>query len=250
MYSFFRLFASYAWNHDIRWISKFSRYLKYNLFFKYVYKKVNKPHVTISEVILEEKLLFLRDIMNTRNSKILEIGPATGVHSLFIDKYFKPTHLTIIERPGKEIEKKVSLWIDKIKCEHKIIYSDLLSANILKKGKFDVIFCLGIIYHNVEYFKIFNFFRRLINDDGYLVIGTVLSFDKKPSIIINYRKGQLSDFTRPSRKAIEIIGEMTGFNIIKFYNLPYPNQRGFFIFEPCKKPSIPKDFCDFGGSTV
>jgi len=238
---FLRKMADFAWRHN----------LEKPLFFLRKFKeKTDAEGATISVGVIEEKLKSMKDVMKKKKSiKILEIGPYKGAHSIFIDRFFKPSKLIFVERDI--VVDLVSKWIDKITCEHEIVYSDFLLAQELeKKGKFDIIFCLGFIYHNVEYFKTLNFIRRLIKDDGYLVLGTVLSYKKDCSININYRKGQLFDFTRPTRNAIETILEMTGFNKIQSLNLPYPNQRGFFIYKAGEKPVLRPGQVDFGGSRV
>ena len=43
---------------------------------------------------------------------------------------------------------------------------------------------------------------------------------------------------------------MTGFNKIQSLNLPYPNQRGFFIYKAGEKPVLRPGQVDFGGSRV
>lgn len=245
MLTLLRRVTDFVWKRNMRRTIRLLRRMKA------VFFKMDSPETTINVSQLENKLGFLQNIMNKRPTlSILEIGPKTGTHSLFIERFFKPASLTFLERPSKDREDYISKWIHKIKCDHKIIYSDLLMAKELEKEKFDIIFCLGVIYHNVEYFKIFNFLRRLLKDDGYLVLGTVLSYDRRSSIIINYREGQLYDLSRPSKKAIKTILEMTGFDGVKSFNLPFPNQRGLFVYKKGEKVPAPPGSCDFGGSIV
>jgi 2-polyprenyl-3-methyl-5-hydroxy-6-metoxy-1,4-benzoquinol methylase len=243
MYSLLSRISDFLWQHDFKRTISLLRAIKTKFF------KTTATGTSIAVSQLEEKLLFLRDIMKVRSSlSVLEIGPKTGNHSLFIDRFFKPKMITFLDRPSKE--NLISKWIHQIKSPNKVIYSDLLAANIIEKEKYDIIFCLGVVYHNVEYFKTLKFLRSLLKDDGYLVLGTVLSYDKKSSIIINYTKGQKFDFTRPSKKAIENILEMTGFDKTKSLILPYPNQRGFFIYKAGQIVLTDNGVVGFGDSTV
>lgn len=240
-----RIIRDFIWQHKMYKTGKFLTNLKNKLF------KRDNLDTTINVSQLESKLLFLKKLIQNQPSKhFLEIGPKSGSHSLFIDRFFNPTHLTLLERPGGGREERVKKWIGNIQCETSEVYSDLLTAHQLKDDRYDVIFCLGVVYHNVEYFKTFKFFWDLLNPSSYLVLGTVLSYDKRPTIFINYERGQLYDLTRPSRSAMETIGAMTGFSTLKSYDLPMPNQRGLFIFQKIEKPPIPSGGCDFGGSTV
>ena len=141
-------------------------------------------------------------------------------------------------------------WVNSLKCNFEFIYSDMLLKNKVLDSRFDIIFCLGVIYHNVEYFKMFYLFNELLKPGGYLILGTSLNYDSNASIVINYQKGQKYDLTRPSQKAITTIMEMTGIDLIKFHNLPFPNQRGLFIAKKGIRPMTAVDDYFFGGSTI
>jgi hypothetical protein len=241
----FRRIADFIWQRDMRRTIAIMRRVKS------MFVKEGMTNVTIDVAQLEQRLAFLRDETRGRiDLKILEIGPWTGTHSLFIDRFFSPESLTFLERPGAGRDENFAGWIDKIQCKNKIIYSDLLLANELQGEKFDIIFCLGVIYHNVEYFKTCTFLRSLLKPDGWLVLGTVLSYDKKPSILIRYEPGQLYDVTRPSKKAMECVLDMTGFERVKSFDLPYPNQRGLFVCKVGEVPPVAVGGCEFGASTV
>jgi SAM-dependent methyltransferase len=241
-----RRVADFAWRHDKHGVVRFLRRLRSRFFAE------NSPNTTIAVSQLEDKLAFLRaHYAGRRDLRILEIGPWTGTHSLFIERFFEPAHLTFVERPGRGREDLFAPWIGRIRCSHRIVHSDLLLAReLLEEPPFDVIFCLGVVYHNVEYFKTFHFLRRLLRDGGHLVLGTVLTYDRRPVVVIRYAKGQLHDFTRPSRAAVEVMLEMTGFEKVKSFDLPFPNQRGLFVYRAGEKMPVVEGACAFGGSIV
>lgn len=246
MTKFFRSISAWAWANDVRWLVTLIRYAKGHLV------TLAKTQVTIEVKELEARLLTVRKSLEGKGIDVLEVGPKSGVHSCFIDRYFHPEKLVLLERPPSDSQERdlTPTWFLQLECKKEMVYSDLLLARNLLERKFDLVFCLGVIYHNVEYFKIFNILHRLLKDNGYLVLGTDLSSDTKPTILLNYREGQISDLTRPSRKAIEIIMKMTGFSLLESADLPYPNQRGFFLAQRGPMPSTAVQGYSFGGSAV
>ena len=134
----FRRIADFIWQRDMRRTIAVMRRVKA------MFVKEGMTNVTIDVAQLEQKLGFLREETRGRTDlKILEIGPWTGTHSRFIDRFFNPESLTFLERPGAGRDENFTGWIDEIQCKNRIVYSDLLLANELQGEKFDIVFCFG-----------------------------------------------------------------------------------------------------------
>lgn len=183
--------------------------------------------------ISEERIVFSylkkkRFFENLENKKILEIGPKHGLDSIFLAS-LKPKELILIDLPSKAV--KVREWLPKVSnlCNTTFIEANLLymSDDQFKNlGRFDLIFCCGVLYHNVEQLRFIKKLYDLTNRNGRLVIESATTRNKK---LINlniveihwpkpYRNiGTITHL--PSRYAIKSWLEMVGFSNVKFHNI-------------------------------
>ncbi len=164
---------------------------------------------------------FLDDLARKR---ILEIGPKHGMDSLLLAN-LNPEELVRIDLPEKK--SLVSEFLPKVSCVCKLTY---LEGNILyltqeqyaQLGKFDLIWCLGVIYHNVEQIRLLKRLFDLCQVGGSVVIESATTKNKKLKklnvVEIHWPEGYRHALTvthLPSRLAIKSWLEMVGFVEVK-----------------------------------
>jgi SAM-dependent methyltransferase len=152
--------------------------------------------------------------------RILEVGPKHGEDSLLLAA-LAPTELVLIELPEKR--ELVETWLGAVeeRCPTRHVEANLLymSPDELRSlGKFDLIWCLGVIYHNAEQLRLL---RRLFNlcvTGGQLVLEASTTRNRRLSdlnaVEIHWPKPyrDTQNIThQPSRQALKSWLEMAGF---------------------------------------
>jgi len=194
-----------------------------------------------------------------KNKRILEIGPKHGQDSMLLAS-LKPKQLTLVDLPEKK--RLIKKWLPKVKQQCKTKY---LEANILylsqkqykQLGKFDLIWCLGVLYHNVEQLRLIKRLFDLCNTNGCLVIESATTRNKKLEklniVEVHWPKTyrNLQTITHlPSRLAIKSWLEMVGFVSIKIWDIYSKTlvwQRSVLT---CRKNPNPKPYINYSNSNL
>ncbi len=175
----------------------------------------------IGERVIFKHLNEIGFLDNYENKRILEIGPKHGKDSILLST-LKPKELVLIDLPSKR--EMVDNWLPQVsdKCKTKYIEGNILyltKDQLEQLGKFDLIFCLGVLYHNVEQIRMLKRIYDLCNNNGTVVIESSTTRNKK-LIKLNvveihwpetYR-GVPTITHNPSRLAIKSWLEMVGFS--------------------------------------
>jgi 2-polyprenyl-3-methyl-5-hydroxy-6-metoxy-1,4-benzoquinol methylase len=202
--------------------------------------------------VLESTLDEIIDKNKFNGKRILEIGPKFGYHSKWIDKNLSPQKLVMLELSQKD--SYVNEWISELSNPHEVIYESLLESDkLLLMERFDLIFFTGVLYHNVEHFKILNILRRLLKDDGTMIFQTSINIDfKEPVIFINWREpGQLGSYAYPSKSALFLMLAMTGWdNILHFVEYRPHSNTVLLTCQKSKELFLAYDKLPFGGSKI
>jgi len=193
----------------------------------------------ISE-ISGERVVFnhLRDqgfLDRFEKKRILEIGPKHGKDSLLLAT-LNPSELVLVDLPEKD--SMVREWLPRVSCKCKTTY---LEGNILyltqeqyrQLGTFDLIWCLGVLYHNVEQLRLLKRLFDLCNVNGCVVIESATTRNKKLEKLNvveihwpdTYRNVQTITHL-PSRLAIKSWLEMVGFVDVKIWDI-YSRELGW-----------------------
>jgi 2-polyprenyl-3-methyl-5-hydroxy-6-metoxy-1,4-benzoquinol methylase len=120
--------------------------------------------------LFNELLLLAGQPQSLYGKRILEIGPKDGLDSKRLAS-LQPNELVMIDLPEKK--EQVVKWLSEIRCPHSYIEENFMyisSDEYLSLGKFDLIWCTGVLYHNAEQLRFLRKLYRLLNSDGYLVI--------------------------------------------------------------------------------
>ena len=202
--------------------------------------------------ILEKTLDEIIDKERFVSSRVLEIGPKFGITSLWIDSKLKPSKFVMLELPQKS--NKLKKWVSELKCPHEIIYESIFSSKkLMKKDKFDLIFCTGVLYHTVEHFKILNILRRLIKNDGIMVFQSSIARSYAEDVILLNWTGpdQKGSYAFPSNYDLITMLTMTCWSHIKIY-ADYRSKSNTMLLT-CQKSKdvfLCYDGLPFGGSIV
>ncbi|HUU08457.1 MAG TPA: DUF1698 domain-containing protein [Dehalococcoidales bacterium] len=160
--------------------------------------------------------------------RILEVGPKHGKDSLLLAS-LKPSELVLIDLPEKT--PSIKQWLPSIAnlCRLSYIEGNLLYLNpeqYEQLGAFDLIWCLGVIYHNVEQLRLLRKLYNLCNVNGLVVIESATTRNRKLKNL-NVVEIHWPDTYRnvptithlPSRLAIKSWLEMIGFSEVKIWDI-------------------------------
>ena len=104
--------------------------------------------------------------------RILEIGPKHGGDSRLLAG-LGPAELVLVDLPEKR--ELVSTWLPEVEAKAPTRYVEgnllYLSPHQLDElGRFDLVWCLGVVYHNVEQFRLLRRLYDLTADGGRLAL--------------------------------------------------------------------------------
>lgn len=155
--------------------------------------------------------------------RILEIGPKHGQDSRLLAS-LRPRELVLVERPSKH--DLVTEWLPAIEaaCPTHLIELDLLDVDeqtLHELGQFDLVWCLGVLYHNDEPVGLLGRLHDLCTPGGLLVLETSLTRDfrlrRKNVVEVHwpdtYRGGRVTHL--PSRRAVASWLEIAGFREVE-----------------------------------
>lgn len=198
---------------------KTERLMYRKVFFKYIKNELNQ--------------------LNKKNLRILEIGPKDGKDSIRLQST-NPQEIIFVDLPEKNQDLD---WLNKISCKNKLIQKNIMymsDEEIKKLGKFKIIYCLGVLYHNPEQLRMLKKLYNLLDIGGLLCLESAIirdfkyKFNTDPLVRIyfpNKYRNTRSITHLPNKKAINSWLNMAGFDRIKeikCYNLHNPkliNQR-------------------------
>ncbi|MFX0022757.1 MAG: DUF1698 domain-containing protein [Candidatus Hermodarchaeota archaeon] len=198
----------------------------YNLYFR-VYDPLRIAELEGERVVFK----YLKDnnlLEGLANKRILEIGPKHGKDSVLLAS-LNPSELILIDLPEKS--EYIHTWLPAILriCNTKYIEGNILYLNeeeYQQLGKFDLIFCLGVLYHNVEQIRLLKRLYKLCNLDGLIIVESSTTrnrkLEKNNVVEICWPKQyrNIPTITHlPSRLAIKSWLEMVGFMDVTIHNV-------------------------------
>jgi SAM-dependent methyltransferase len=158
---------------------------------------------------------FLDDLAGKR---ILEIGPKHGRDSALLAA-LEPSELVLVDLPEKG--DLVRSWLPQIPCPTRFVEGNLLflpQAELESLGEFDLVWCLGVLYHNAEQLRLIRRLRTLCRDGGKVAIESHVLAPvpfRDPNLVrIHWPEpwGGIQTITHiPSRRAVRSWMEMAGF---------------------------------------
>lgn len=105
-----------------------------------------------------------------RNTRILEIGPKDGLDSKRLASC-SPKELVMMDLPEKR--ERNEIWLSEVTCTNRYIEGNLMYLSLRDYealGKFRLVWCTGVLYHNAEQMRMLRKLYRLLEIGGYLVL--------------------------------------------------------------------------------
>jgi tRNA (mo5U34)-methyltransferase len=161
-----------------------------------------------------------RSLDGQRGQRILEIGPKHGEDSILLAG-LGPEELVLLDLPEKD--ELVGSWLSDVEALAPTRY---VSGNLMylpperldQLGTFDLVWCLGVIYHNVEQLRLLRRLFHLTRPEGVVVIESSTTRDRrladKNVVEVHWPKlyrDQRTITHQPSRLALKSWLEMVGF---------------------------------------
>ena len=148
--------------------------------------------------------------------RIIEIGPKHGQDSRLLAA-LEPAELVLLDLPEKD--ETVAQWLDGVDASYSsgnLLY--LPRAELEALGSFDLVWCLGVIYHNVEQVRLLRRLFHLTRPNGLVVIESATTRDRRLArrnvVEIHWPRtyrGERTITHLPSRLALKSWLEMVGF---------------------------------------
>jgi SAM-dependent methyltransferase len=112
------------------------------------------------------------DLADLVGKRILEIGPKHGLDSLLLAG-LDPAELVLLDLPEKT--PLVRTWLPEVaeRCPVRYEEANLLYLNAPERqllGTFDLVWCTGVVYHNVEQLRLLRHLYDLCADGGRVVV--------------------------------------------------------------------------------
>ncbi len=129
-----------------------------------------RPERLMYRVELFNELLKIAGNEQFFNKRILEIGPKDGLDSKRLAN-LSPQELIMIDLPEKREGNEQ--WLNQIDCPKKYIEANLMympHEAYQSLGKFHLIWCTGVLYHNAEQMRFLRKLYRLLEIEGHLVL--------------------------------------------------------------------------------
>lgn len=177
--------------------------------------------------------------------RVLEIGPKHGEDSRLLAR-LGVSELVLIDLPEKA--SLVREWLPDVGCPARFLEGNLLfmpPSELDAIGRFDLVWCLGVLYHNAEQLRLIRRLRSLCREGGRVVIEShVLPprlFRDDNSVRIYWPKpwGGVPTITHiPSRRAITSWMEMAGFERVETQPILRARQRAVFTGVAVGKPYL------------
>jgi len=152
--------------------------------------------------------------------RILEIGPKHGWDSALLAS-LGPSELTLIDLPEKV--ELVGSWLPSVQA---VVPTRFVAGNLLylerdaleQLGTFDLVWCLGVLYHNAEQLRLIRRLRTLCSADGKVVIETEIDGSRSSVVRVHWPeplRGVPTVTHNPSRTAVMAWMEMAGFTDVR-----------------------------------
>jgi len=160
------------------------------------------------------------DLQDLTGRRILEIGPKHGLDSRLLGS-LGPDELVLVDLPEKT--RLVRDWLPEVEAACPVSHRE---ANLLylspeereTLGSFDLVWCLGVVYHNVEQLRLLRRLYDLCRDGGRVVVESSTArgrrFRNRNVVQLHWPvqfRGVPTITHLPSRLALKSWLEMVGF---------------------------------------
>lgn len=125
------------------------------------------------------------DIERFRGTRVLEVGPKYGVHSLWIDRTLEPSELVFSDfAADNELHER---WVGDLRSPHRFVYGDLRTADELAELEpFDLVFFLGVLYHSAHHLDLLAMLNRVTKLGGSMLLESTVDARSDAVVRLNW----------------------------------------------------------------
>jgi Methyltransferase domain len=159
--------------------------------------------------ITTEGLVDMLDLPALRGGRVLEVGPKHGLHSLWLDRALEPSELVFLDLPSeRELHDR---WRAKLRSPHRFVYADVRQADeLLHLERFDLVLCLGVLYHTVYHIPMLAVLNRATELGGRLLIETTFDPRSDSSVRLRWQASTAKAKAVPTIDATRLMLAWTG----------------------------------------
>jgi hypothetical protein len=176
----------------------------------------------------------LEDVLAGRSlagSRVLEVGPKYGVHSLWLDERLSPAELVFSDfASDRHLH---AAWEAQLEAPHRFVYGDLRSATeLLELAPFDLVLFLGVLYHSAFHLPLLAMLNRATRLEGTMLLETTI--DSRPDAAVRLRWHPESSKAKavPTIEALRVMLAWTGWRrVTRFTDYRPDSTEAFFLCE-------------------
>jgi len=194
------------------------------------------PDLTLTEEGLEDVLAG----RNFRGTRVLEVGPKYGVHSLWVDRHLAPAELVFSDfEEDRELHER---WTGRLTVPHRFVYGDLRSADgLLEQPPFDLVLFLGVLYHSAFHLPLLTMLNRVTRSGGVMLLETTV--DGRPDASVRLRWAENGKAKAvPTVDALRVMLAWTGWRrVTRFADYRPGSTEAVFLCEKTDELAADKD---------
>lgn len=193
-----------------------------------------------------------------RGGRILEIGPKHGGDSRLLAS-LQPSELVLLDLPEKD--KLVDTWLSELEresgCDVRYVSGNLLyleRESLEQLGTFDLVWCLGVLYHNAEQLRLLRRLFNLTSEGGALVLESATTRDRmlarRNVVEIHWPelyRGERTITHLPSRRAVRSWLEMVGYADVRIEPVYSRASRWQRTVLSARRPLDPHPYVSYAG---
>lgn len=156
-----------------------------------------------------------------RGGRVLEIGPKHGLDTRLLAT-LEPRELVTVDLPEKT--DTIASWLGEVPVARHV-EANVLYMNERERaelGRFDLVWCLGVLYHNVEQLRLLRRLYELTAESGLVVVESATTRSRvlagRNAVELHWPKtyrGVPTITHLPARRAIAAWLEMVGFDDVR-----------------------------------
>jgi 2-polyprenyl-3-methyl-5-hydroxy-6-metoxy-1,4-benzoquinol methylase len=181
--------------------------------------------------ITTEGLADVLDVAGSRGARILEVGPKYGLHSLWLDRELEPSELVFLDLPTEE--RLHDGWRGRLRSPHRFVYADLRDPDALHDlGEFDLVLCLGVLYHSVYHVQMLAALNRATRPGGLLLVETTVDPRTDTSVRLRWPVRNAKAKAVPTVEATRLMLAWTGWRrVTRFVDYRPGSSEAVFLCE-------------------
>jgi len=151
-------------------------------------------------------------------TRVLEVGPKAGHHTRWLASALRPSELVLIDLATAVDHEYVA------ECGATLYFENILEPRqVSTHAPFDLIVCLGVLYHNVDHFRLLATLWELARPGTLLTLeSTVTPLENRISaaeaiLEIRWDTKRVGNMLLPSTSAIATMMAMTGWTDVRWY---------------------------------